>query len=1087
MINLSKLIIVLSLLLISNAFSSISIKEHSNNFENFRTFIKDYNFSTNELHQASNEYHLDYLYTLEEKKTELSVLQLFKEKSIENPQFVYTHYILSLNKLNKISKDYQTNQEMLDGLFISMFGDSKIQYSKNNELINLTSSSCLCATEGSCDNGETETSCSPDEKPYIEKLVPIAGLGGIAVALREEKKPIYAGTTKKFNASIADGWISNSEYNNVNLARDLSLIQAYDDNTLNYIDNNDSTQVYKNNVPSISLLDFPHPYTQLGVNDAYGYGLSGSGVTVSVIDSDLCYSQASGTYSNDNYDHYDLQGKTVTIYGNYTYNAFEGASEWVNSPRGHGCHVATTAVGVYNLAAKPSDASNVSAYYYWNAGLSEADLEIDSGYSIDLPSSMMGVAYNSNLHFAQWNGASNDFCSGDAATNCLGPQHWELSTEDGKANGAKVQNNSWYYLGDTTPGMIESYGPGTKAKRFADYINEYVGGGNVTETQINEWVEAYDSFQDQGVIVWASSNDNDGNMSTVWGAAENSSEISESLPQLFPELAEAWISVSNVVTYSDGSKILISAPCAANAAYCVVHDGFRITAGTDVFKQGSNYSSFISTFYGTSMASPQISGAIALLFEAFPDNSPELITKRLLFTADNSWFDSNKCFKDNNGNYAVDTDELSNYCGGQDGEATYNGLVHSYSNLYGHGNPDLHLALQPIGLNTIKGIRGDEMLLVGSVLALSTYTGDSLLLNNERAIFRDQLNGGFDFNVGDLVVQNYDTRLFDRMKKSRFDQWYTFNQSENLHLSFASANYDHNNNQLNDDMGIYTSFTSGSQTFYSGHNYSMDQLLGLRNGNNAFSVLTSHNNDNSFLTLTEAAGKGQLFGNNIKIDSNTTLNIVAYTGENDQQALDEKGFLASISNATDNYNDITFFIGQNLEEDSILRINGTGAFGNLSGETLHTGFTFNSHIHNNLHIAGLANLGISNNKSEEYGLISNFNDILTSQFNVGLVATGVSSSNDLISLNISQPLRTEGGTVNLNLPSTMNLDGTHNFNIKKINLEPSGREINFDFGYEMQLHNKSAFRIGSQITLEPSHIKNNSSNELVYGSYKIQF
>ena len=267
----------------------------------------------------------------------------------------------------------------------------------------------------------------------------------------------------------------------------------------------------------------------------------------------------------------------------------------------------------------------------------------------------------------------------------------------------------------------------------------------------------------------------------------------------------------------------------------------------------------------------------------------------------------------------------------------------------------------------------------------------------------------------------------------------------------------------------------------------MDQLLGLRGSNNAFSVLTAHNNDISFLTLTEAAGKGQVFGDKIKLDRNTTLNIVGYTGESDELELDEKGFLASISNKTDNYNDITFFVGQNLEEDSILRINGTGAFGNLSGETLHTGFAFNKHVYNNVHLAGLANIGISNNKSEDYGLISNFNDIITSQFNVGLVASGVSSNNDLISFNISQPLRTEDGIVRLNLPGTMNLDGSHNFNIKKINLEPSGREINFDLGYEMQLHNGSAFRLGSQITLEPSHIENNSSNELVYGSYKIDF
>ncbi len=1093
MSKLFKISIVLSIFFINNAFSYVSIKEHSNNIENFKIFISEYNFSIDKLDQASNEYHLNYLDLLKDRKTELSVLQLFREKSIDNPQFVYTHYILSLNQLNKISKDYLRNQEMLDGLFISMFGDSKIQYSKNNDKINVTNTICLCSTEGSCKNDETESSCSPAEKSSTEKLIPIAGLGGMAVALRDEKIPIYAGTTKKYSSNIADGWLSNSEYKLVNLAGDTALMTSYEDTEvlrLGYIN--------KGNYNLIEgIVDSPHPYTQLGVNDAYGYGLSGRGITISVIDDDLCYSTASGTYSSDAFDHFDLRNKTVTTYGIYSYPHFDDpiGDNWNNSSQGHGCHVATTALGTHNNA-KPSDTTNINKYVWWDPARSTGY----SSYSKDLPTSMMGVAYNSSLHFADYNpnqdGTVGTFtpCDGDDAVNCYGPQHLELATEDGISNGAKVQNNSWGWSYGTPAETIAEYGSGSNAKKLSEWWSEtessFMGTTvSYTEAQVSDWIEAYDNFQKQGVIVWANHNDSQHTRSTVWGGTENLVDASTNLPALFPELSEAWIAVSNVATKNDGTKFLYSAPCASSAPYCLVHDGVDITAGTDVYNYDTTkYQHFVGTYYGTSMATPQISGAIALLFEAFPDNSPELITKRLLFSADNSWFDSNKCFKDNNGNDQLDTDEFSNYCGGYDGQSTYNGLTHSYSSLYGHGNPDLHKALQPIGLNTIKGIRDNEMLFVGSGLLLSSYLGDSLLLNNERAIFRDQLYGGFDFNVGDLVVQGRDTRLYDRMKKTPFNQWHTVvNQSENLNLSFASATYDYNDNELNDDLGIYTSFTSGNQTFYSGHNYSMDQLLNLRNGNNAFSVLTAHNNDNSFLTLTEAAGNGQIFGEKIKINRNTTLNIAGYAGESDVLELDEKGFLASITKETDSYNDITFFIGQNLEEDSILRINGTGAFGNLSGETLHTGFSFNKHIHNNIHLAGLANLGVSNNKSEEHGLISNFNDIITSQFNIGIVASGVSSSNDLISFNISQPLRTEDGTVRLNLPGTMNLDGSHNFNIKKINIEPSGREINFDFGYEMQLHNGSAFRVGSQISLEPSHVENNSTNELVYGSYKIDF
>ena len=53
---------------------------------------------------------------------------------------------------------------------------------------------------------------------------------------------------------------------------------------------------------------------------------------------------------------------------------------------------------------------------------------------------------------------------------------------------------------------------------------------------------------------------------------------------------------------------------------------------------------------GSSMATPQVAGAVALLWEAFPDNTPELITKRLLLTANNSWLTENQCLDRTRGN-----------------------------------------------------------------------------------------------------------------------------------------------------------------------------------------------------------------------------------------------------------------------------------------------------------------------------------------------------------------------------------------------------------------------------------------------------
>ena len=69
----------------------------------------------------------------------------------------------------------------------------------------------------------------------------------------------------------------------------------------------------------------------------------------------------------------------------------------------------------------------------------------------------------------------------------------------------------------------------------------------------------------------------------------------------------------------------------------------------------------------------------------------------------------------------------------------------------------------------------------------------------------------------------------------------------------------------------------------------------------------------------------------------------------------------------------------------------------------------------------------------------------------------------------------------------MNADGSHNFIFKHVDLVPSGREINFDIGYEKHLFNSGAFRFGSQITFETSHKENQKTNSLIYGLYKIDF
>ena len=72
------------------------------------------------------------------------------------------------------------------------------------------------------------------------------------------------------------------------------------------------------------------------------------------------------------------------------------------------------------------------------------------------------------------------------------------------------------------------------------------------------------------------------------------------------------------------------------------------------------------------MAAPVVSGAVALLSEAFPNHTPAQLVDRILASANNDFFT------------ATGTTSFAN------------GITHGYNAEFGHGIVDLEKALQPI-------------------------------------------------------------------------------------------------------------------------------------------------------------------------------------------------------------------------------------------------------------------------------------------------------------------------------------------------------------------------------------------------------
>ena len=1011
-------------------------------FDNFLTSIESFETPKSNFFKIPNENNINKIksqFLFNNGFNTLDLLLRFKMVSAEQPEYLFEIYQVALNKTKNLNyiKDEEnilTSDELLINYFaeelINIFG-LKEEHVNQVNLIGNSSDITTCMGDENCEE--------PTEAEKLFKLLPATGF--IYGASLSDFAPILKGTTKTYDASLATTWSARQEYKNISLDRDIASPTA----SVTAIEAGTGSQMVNN-------------YDQLNLNKAYAYGLSGAGVTINILDADLCASSP------------ELTGKSITTFGSYTTSS---------ASSNHGCHVITAALGNYD--------GNSSSTQTWSGTYDLMDY------------SMMGVAYNAALHFADFDG-DDTVCNGSSDTDCWGPQHWELALEDAKAKGAKVSSHSWGFSPDgaISTAQLQVYATANSLNNYEALVAHQAIKTNGTYTDVGlltstatwtttdwqEYVSAINEFQETGVFINAMSNDNLGTYSTVFGGTTNRNDISSGLAVLFPELQEAWINVANVGKTEDGTRALISSACADTAAFCLSHDGVETWANTYV--SGGTY--YYDSKTGTSMATPQIAGTIAILWEAFPDNTPETITKRLLLTADNSWFSSNTCFLDSNGDndYSASGDTWTDYCGGTTGSVNYKGIIHHYNTLYGHGSADLYAALQPIGKKQLVDNRERAYPVIGSLLLTSLVFGDAMSLSGEQALYRDQLDGGFNFNLSS-IVGTHQSR--DTLKRRLFgnDEHIWSGTFNNQGLNFATSyQNDQDQNSLSDDHKLYMSFKSGRQSIFVGQKYSIEQMLGLQNGNTTSSILNRSTSNNSILSLTEASENGQVIGSEFDLNNRLSFIVAAYNGEHKTTDLNERGFLANLKHKS-NSNNISLFFGQNIESDSILRSSGAGAFGSFSGKTYHAGVSFDKKISNNVYIAGLFDYGVVTESTSDGLFLDNISNLETSQFNLGIVIPNVLSKNDFATLKISQPLRTESGTSRLNLPGLRDASGKISMTSKNINLEPSGRELNFDVGYEKILSSQSTFKLGTQLSFSPNHSKSNGNAKMLYSTYSINF
>ena len=578
---------------------------------------------------------------------------------------------------------------------------------------------------------------------------------------------------------------------------------------------------------------------------------------------------------------------------------------------------------------------------------------------------------------------------------------------------------------------------------------------------------AMDRFQASGgVVVWA--NDNTKTFSDAG--------LMPGFPELYPELKEAWIVVVNTTANSklrhagqkvsdfktEGKYSLLSAPCGRTAPYCVSMDGFQVqsTSSPGVGSYG--------TFSGTSMATPMVAGAIALLREAFPNHTPQDLTIRALASADNSWFSP---------------DGVKNWG---------NGVQHGYSNDFGHGFIDLERALKPLGTVTATSASSESFVLSDgdSEIQMSPAFGESVQnsLSEKQFIMQDGLDGRFLINLGNFVrmvnpedVQETQTGW----QRQRNRQLVQVPLVSGLLVQFDQQFQPNSliNQQDGSSIELQTALSNGS-TLRASYGGSISTALGFQTNSGMNTVLDQ---SEPFEIPFTGFAFSSVWGAWQTGSPGNSWTLGWFGNEDEDYA--STGALADKTWTLGKIAALQFTGGTVTEKGGLLGSRTSGAFANDLSTTAFARATVNVNLVQNWMIKANYMIGHSWAEADKDTLFTDFSNLATDSFAVSLTGQDVLTGKDQIQLTLFQPLRALSGTTTVTLPTTQ--DASNNYTLlytsESIDLTPKGRELRLIGSYSQEPWEGALIDLTATLTHQRLHNPDAGLSAGVFSGIKFAF
>ena len=620
--------------------------------------------------------------------------------------------------------------------------------------------------------------------------------------------------------------------------------------------------------------------------------------------------------------------------------------------------------------------------------------------------------------------------------------------------GAIVSNNSWA-LADSADNTNLNV---TEMKAYisAQGITTNQGFAYKSENSMSpaallysqQYITALNNFQQTGVVVFASGN----------YTSESDISLMAGLPELYPQLAEAWVAVglidfigSDIASAVESDFKLWGNKCGSAKEYCVVADGWELRgaggSGINTYLQGS----------GSSFSAPMVSGGIALLAQAFPNHTPEQLTDRLLASANNKWFTAQ-------------------------GETTFtthgNSLKHGFHSDWGHGIPDFYAALSPIltSSNTVLSMYTGASIQTSNAQSISSSSisatpsyGDSITqgLVGESTYAYDALSGGFKVNMSALVTESKPTASlinFDR-SFSKLGQVTTptSNQDQLTKFDRVISHYKNGSNQaLKITMGAKT---IPVQSFLASN---LDPAIDISSFSTPYLDQTSSALTVGVGAIYPVADSRLLLGFNMPVrDSSSNV-------QNQNTSI-----TASLeSDWNNNRTATTILSGLVSNASGPLGMSGSGAFNttNVESATQFISMKLQSKLASNIVLTAIASASRSSSSSPSESLVRSLDDIRSSSFSLGATRTNI-FGNGALSISVSQPDRVSSGSLNIGIPQLADSEGNISQSVKAVSLSPSGRQLDYRLAYTGTVFSNSAIRLEYATSRNANHSKD---SELVH-------